>query len=176
MVDEENNKNKNEEFKVASERELNPKIVKLASAGKERKTIGEILLESSIVTKEQIEEALAKQKEEGGLRQKLGQILVESNVVSEDELLKALALQLDLPFYHKLPFNEVDPSLVKDVPIQFCRDNQVLPIAKDEFNVTVAVGDPLNLFPLDDLRLILSTNINMVVSPPSLILQAFSRS
>ena len=57
-------------------------------------------------------------------------------------MLKALAIQLDLPYYDRLPINDIDPGLVDSIPIQFCRDNMLLPIARDDFNVTVAVSDP----------------------------------
>ena len=90
-------------------------------------------------------------------------------------MLKALAIQLDLPYYDRLPINDIDPGLVDSIPIQFCRDNMLLPIARDDFNVTVAVSDPLNLFPIDDLRLILSTNINMIVCPPTVIENSINR-
>ena len=90
-------------------------------------------------------------------------------------MLRALAYQLDLPYYSRLPVNDIDPTLVDSIPISFCRDNKILPVAKDDFNVTVAVADPLNIFPLDDLRLILSTNINMIVSPPAVIENSINR-
>lgn len=138
----------------------------------QRRNLGEILIESKLITPEQLQEALAIQEAE---KKRLGEILIEKEWLTEEQMLKALALQLDLPYYDKLPVNEIDPELIKDIPIQFSRDNLILPIARDAFNVTVAVGDPLNIFPMDDLRLILSTNINMVVSSPSIITSAINR-
>jgi general secretion pathway protein E len=140
----------------------------------QRKTLGEILVESSTITPAQLQEALSEQKE-GGNKEKLGEILVSKEFVSEEDMLKALAFQLDLPYYTRLPINDIDPTLVDSIPINFCRDNRILPVARDDFNVTVAVSDPLNIFPLDDLRLILSTNINMIVSPPSVIENSINR-
>ena len=139
----------------------------------EHKTLGQILVESEAISMGQLEEALEAQ-EEGGAK-KLGELLVEKQVVTQEDMLRALATQLDLPYYERLPINDIDPSLVDNLPIQFCRDNKVLPIARDDFNVTVVVSDPLNLFPLDDLRLILSTNINMIVSPPTVIENSINR-
>ncbi len=137
-----------------------------------RKTLGEILVDSSTITTEQLEEALKSQEES---KQKLGEILIEKEYIGEEDVLKALAYQLDLPYYERLPINEIDPSLVDNIPIQFCRDNKILPVARDDFNVTVAVADPLNIFPLDDLRLILSTNINMIVASKSVIENSINR-
>jgi general secretion pathway protein E len=138
----------------------------------QRKTLGQILVESQALSQEQLDKALEKQAETKG---KLGEILVENDMISEEDMLRALAYQLDLPYYSRLPVNDIDPSLVDNIPIQFCRDNKILPVAKDDFNVTVAVADPLNIFPIDDLRLILSTNINMIVSPPAVIENAINR-
>jgi len=138
----------------------------------QRKTLGQILVESQALSAEQLTQALEKQAE---TQAKIGEILIESDMISEEDVLRALAYQLDLPYYSRLPVNDIDPSLVDSIPIQFCRDNKILPVAKDDFNVTVAVADPLNIFPLDDLRLILSTNINMIVSSPAVIENAINR-
>lgn len=136
------------------------------------KNLGEVLIDAKLISPEQLQEALDLQASE---KKRLGEILIEKEMITEEQMLKALSLQLDLPYYDKLPANEIDPDLIKDIPIQFSRDNLILPIARDAFNVTVAVGDPLNISPMDDLRLILATNINMVVSSPTVITSAINR-
>jgi general secretion pathway protein E len=140
----------------------------------QHKTLGQILIESKAISQKQLEDALREQSAEGNTK-KLGEVLVSKDFVTEENMLRALAMQLDLPYYDRLPLNDIDPTLVDNIPIQFCRDNKILPIARDDFNVTVVVADPLNIHPLDDLRLILSTNINMIVSSPSIIENAINR-
>ncbi|MCB9228117.1 MAG: type II secretion system ATPase GspE [Deltaproteobacteria bacterium] len=147
----------------------------VGSMRKARKSLGQILIESEALTEEQLKEALSYQGEGGSEKRKLGEILIDKAFISEEDMLKALAFQLDLPYYDKLPVNDIDPALVEGIPIQFARDNLILPIARDAFNVTVAVADPLNIFPMDDLRLILSTNINMIVCSPSIINHSINR-
>jgi general secretion pathway protein E len=169
-VDSENKKDKSGEASSGSPKWVNLPTVSFRKL--QRKTLGQILVETQTVSEEQLAKALEKQAQQGA---KLGEILIENDIVSEEEILRALAYQLDLPYYARLPVNDIDPSLVDNIPIQFCRDNKILPIAKDDFNVTVAVADPLNIFPLDDLRLILSTNINMIVSPPAVIENSINR-
>ncbi len=138
-----------------------------------KKTLGEILIESTSLTKEQLDDALKVQSAQDG--SKLGEILMEKNLATEEDILRALAHQLDLPYYNRLPVNDIDPALVDSIPINFCRDNKILPVARDDFSVTVAVADPLNIFPLDDLRLIISANISMVVTSTSQIENAINR-
>ncbi len=173
----EESSNKIEQTDGASQDDLAPRWAHLPTvdfSSLARKTIGQILVETQAISEKQLEEVLQHQAEEGNFK-KLGELLVEKEYVSEEAMLKALALQLDLPYYDRLPINDIDPALVDNIPIQFCRDNLILPIARDDFNVTVVVSDPLNIFPLDDLRLILSTNINMIVSPPSIIENSINR-
>ncbi len=141
----------------------------------QHKTLGEILIDANAITEEQLNEALKEQQQSQEFGKKLGEVLVEKEYITEEDMLRALAAQLDLPYYERLPVNDIDPTLIDNIPIGFCKDNKILPIARDDFNVTVAVADPLNIFPLDDLRLILSTNINMIVSSPRVIDNSINR-
>ena len=106
----------------------------------QHKTIGQILVENEAISEKQLEEALKDQSTYDEDQRKLGEVLVEKEFVTREDMLKALAIQLDLPYYDRLPINDIDPGLVDSIPIQFCRDNMLLPIARDDFNVTVAVS------------------------------------
>lgn len=144
------------------------------SSGLKNKPVGQILVETAQLTEEQLKQALNHQQEHVP-HQEIGEILKDLGYVSEDQLLVALAKQLDLRYYERLPIDDMDPSLVADIPMYFCKEHLIVPIAKDSFNITVAVADPLNIHPLDDLRLILSSNIIMVICPPRTILSTINR-
>lgn len=161
-----------EEERIKSNDEL-AQVQQVSVRKIQKRNLGDILVDAKLVSSAQLQSALQEQKRNSS--QKLGEILVEQAVIKQEELLKALAYQLDLQYYERLPFNDIDPRLVDQIPISFCKDNKVVPIARDDFNVTVAVSDPLNIYPLDDLRLILSTNIVMVVSSEAVINQTINR-
>lgn len=131
-----------------------------------RKSLGEILVERKKITEEQLREALRQQQVRGD---KVGKILVDSEVIEQNELLQSLAIQLELPYLESLPYNDIDPELVRDLAIGFCTQNLVVPVSRDELGVTVAVNDPLGVAAVDDLRLILGTNIYRVVCPRHVI-------
>ena len=139
----------------------------------QRKLLGEIMLEDGLVDDQQLTDALEKQKEQPEL--KIGEILMNLGYITEDQLLKTIAKQLDLKFYDKLPLDHIDPTLVSEIPMQYCKENNIVPVAKDLFNITLAVSDPLNLYPVDDLRLIFSSNVNIIVCSPSVIISAINR-
>src|SRR5689334_7229490 len=104
-----------------SEDKTAPKWTRLPSVdfrSLQHKTLGQILVESKTISEKQLAEALREQNEEGNTK-KLGEVLVANNYVSEEDMLKALAIQLDLPYYDRLPINDIDPMLVDNIPIQF---------------------------------------------------------
>jgi len=138
-----------------------------------QRTLGEILVERKKITEEQLREALRIQAQRGGT-QKVGAILIESELVDQSDILQGLAIQLELPYLDQLPINEIDAELVRDLSISFCSQNLIVPISRDATGVTVAVHDPLNISAVDDLRLILGSNIFRVVCPKATIESAIN--
>lgn len=131
-----------------------------------RKSLGEILVERKKITEEQLREALRQQVVRGD---KVGKILVDTEIIEQNELLQGLAIQLELPYLDSLPYTDIDPDLVRNLTISFCSQNLIVPISRDELGVTVAVNDALTVSAVDDLRLILGTNIYRVVCPKHVI-------
>ncbi len=117
-----------------------------------RLDLGEILLETTGLTPGQLEEARDKQAETG---HRLTDILVAANWVSSDEVLQALAHQLDLPVRPSIRADVVDETLIERVPISFCKNHVILPLQREmDGSVRVAVCNPHDLGPLDDLRVL----------------------
>ena len=88
-----------------------------ASPAPRRLDLGEILLETTSLTEDQLEAAREKQAASG---RRLADVLVASNLVSSDEVLEALARQLDLPVRPNIRVDVVDETLIERVPISFC--------------------------------------------------------
>ena len=74
------------------------------------KKIGELLVESGLITKEQLEEALAATKDHKGLR--LGSILVKKGYAAEIDIAQTLSYQLGIPFVD-IAAATVDPEAIK---------------------------------------------------------------
>ena len=134
--------------------------------------LGEILVAQGCVTVDKVEEALVTQAEKGG---RLGEILVQMKVVREDDVLRALAEQLDLPFLKELKVEEVDSALIAGLPINFVKQWKFLPLRKVGNVVDVAVGDPLETFAFDDLRVIMKADLRTFICPPQKIIDAINQ-
>ncbi len=136
--------------------------------------LGEILLRTTSLTEQQLDEALGLQFKES---KPLGEILVTRNLISPHELLKALCEQLEIPFIDDLRPNEIDAALVKDIPINYAKSKEVLPMAflPQENLLMVATSNPFNLAVLEDLRILTGKNIDLVVSSSTRIQDAINR-
>ena len=114
--------------------------------------IGGLLLREGRLSEEQLEEARERAAETG---RSLGAVLVEQGTVSEEEMLAAIGRALALPVRREIPLDELDEALAERVPIGFAKTHGILPLGRDESGaVRVAVSNPFDTAPLDDLRLL----------------------
>jgi general secretion pathway protein E len=135
--------------------------------------LGEILLQTTKLTPEKLQEALAAQQgEQAGLR--LGEILVRMRAVSEEQVLRGVAAQLDYPFLAKIDKDAVPPELIKRVPINFAKQARVLPIAMEGSSVRVAIADPLDTAAQESLAILLGAPVAPEVALPQVVLDAIN--
>ena len=110
--------------------------------------LGEILVEEFALPAERLEAALAVQAVKG-LR--LGTTLVEMKALAAETLARALARQFELPFAATLADDQANTELLAELPIGFVKEYLVFPLALQEGRLRVAIADPLDFHPLNDL-------------------------
>ncbi len=122
---------------------------------KVRKRLGEMLIEAGLIQEEQLPALLAEQRQSG---MKLGDFLVSRGIVKEEDIIDLLSRQLQIP---KLDFDRhtVDPQLAKLVPQELAMKHQVVPLARDDFVLQVAMVDPMDIQVLDTIER--STNLEV---------------
>ncbi|MFP4501471.1 MAG: type II secretion system ATPase GspE [Candidatus Hydrogenedentota bacterium] len=121
----------------------------------------EILIRNGNIHLEQVTEALELQK----IRPKrIGEILLDLGYANEEDVLRALSEQFEIPFQPSIR-DEVDSALTTKVPINFIREYHMVPYKQNGAAYYVAVNDPVNLLPLDDLRLLLGGPVLPILTP-----------
>ena len=138
----------------------------------QQRYVGEILVRRGALSPDRLEEMLGLAKEKGA---RLTDVLLAARAVEEEALVRALADELGLPWITKIDAKDIGPELVDKVPINFARQHTVLPISEKNGVVTVAVADPLDPTPLDDLRAVLGKPVEAVVAPSDAIIDAINR-
>ncbi len=137
----------------------------------EERSLGSILLETTSLTEEQLEQALAVQRERGA---KLGEVLVQLKFLRTEDVLKALSIQLGFPYENKIDVDSISTDLIANLPINYAKQNEVLPIKKERGSVMVAIADPTNFYALDDLRMLYGCDIKPIIASSYEIVNAIN--
>ena len=130
--------------------------------------LGQKLIDSELVTPEQVDSALEEQRRTG---QRLGEILVAHGALTEEDLAKTLADINGLP-YEDLRLDPPEPAVFDDVPAAFCRRQTVLPVRYVDDALVIAVSDPRDIQTLDDLKVLIGAPIRPVVTAVGPLRQA----
>jgi len=117
--------------------------------------IGEILKEKGLITEEQLDNALSEQRTSGKL---LGKILVEKGFVSEADILSVLSVQLGMKEID-LSNVKVPKDLLERVPSSVAKAYKIVPVRMEGNTLIVAMGNPMNVQILDDLRFMLDCEV-----------------
>lgn len=83
-----------------------------------------------------------------------------------------LADQLGMCICTDLSNLEISRERLKQVPYPFAKKHVILPIKESEGLVTIAMADPLNLTPLEELRFLLHSDVETVYTPRDILLSA----
>jgi general secretion pathway protein E len=127
------------------------------------KTIRNFLVQKGFLSREQLEEITRVQDEKG-----VGffEAAVESGVLAEEDYLRAVSEFLDFPYRPKIDA-QVNPTILSKVPLSFIKENKVIPICEEDGTCLVAVHDPFNMAPVDDLKMLLGMPLSVIVCPLS---------
>ncbi len=135
--------------------------------------LGQILLRETRLSPEQLERARIRQAEN---HERLADVLVEEGFLNADEVLHALGHQQGLAVLSDIDPEEIDETLLPTVPITFAKQHRVLPLGwASEGVLRVAVADPLDLAPIDDLHLLFDgAEIELVLAREPVLLNAIN--
>ena len=130
--------------------------------------LGDMLLQASLISKEQLASALEYQKAIGG---KLGVILVKLHFINEDRLADFLSQQQRIPVVH-LGNRKIDPALMKLIPRETAEKHDILPLFREGNSLTVVTPDPTDYPVIDELAFMTGLKIQTVLATRSEVTKA----
>lgn len=122
--------------------------------------LGQILINSGVLTEDQLEQALVRQK---GSNKRLGQILVDNHFLTEMQIIRSLEKQLSIS-YVDLSAVSIDSSLSTLVPEELARSNLIVPVKREGSVLTVATADPLDYNGINDIGIYTKLKVNPVIA------------
>lgn len=120
----------------------------------------DILINGKLIKQKDLDKALAIQKKSGG---SLGKILIDQGYVSQQALMVIMSEQLNIPPIDLSKY-KIDKELTKIIPEKIARHYSLVPISKLGSVLTVATSDPLNVFAIDDLKMMTKYKIDLVIA------------
>ena len=142
---------------------------------KEKKRIGDMLIDAGKITPEDLQKALDEQKRSGT---KLGNALVDMGFVTDNDIVQTLCQQLRLE-----SVNLQAVAISRDV-LSRCQDSAVLkkyvviPYEFDAYDskyLKLAMADPMDIIAIDDMTFITGMQISPVVASAKDIMAAIDR-
>lgn len=133
--------------------------------------LGEILVEKGIITPKELELAVSQQQRTKKL---LGQILIERGLITEKKLLQTLAEQQGIAFM-ELKNAKFDEKVLKAVPAKFVWHYKIMPVGIEENVLTIAISNPFEVWPIDDLESHLGLRVEKVLATSEDILFAINK-
>ncbi len=113
-----------------------------------RKRLGDLLVESGMVTSNELEEALTAKSE----NEKLGDYFINKGMITERQLIEVLEFQLGIPHVDLSRFS-IHSELIQLVPAELAKSNLIIPLKKERNKLTVAMADPMDYFAIEELRM-----------------------
>ncbi len=133
--------------------------------------LGDLLVKENLISQQQLKEALEYQRVNGG---RLGNCLIRLGFVTDDEITAILSRQYGVPSIN-LSFFDIDPSIVKLIPVETAQKYQILPLSRVGSTLTIAMIDPTNVFAMDDIKFMTGFNIEPVVASETAIREAIDK-
>ena len=129
------------------------------------------LVESSLISQDQLEMALQEQGKSGG---SLGYNLVKTGAISEKAFSEFLSQIYGVPALD-LDEIEADEHSIELIPPEVATKFQVVPVSREGRVLTVAMANPDNIFALDDIKFITGLDVRPVVTTENAIKRAIDR-
>lgn len=144
-----------------------------------RLRIGDVLVQSGIITNDELLQALDYSKENNV---KIGKAVVSLNFATESDICEALGQQLGMPVFSDLSKLTIDSTTVSMLPENLARQKRALAISQS-FNentgnnvVTVVIADPLDYPGRDEIQDKLEPNeVDFVIAPEMEIVHYLSQ-
>ncbi|MBO1005593.1 GspE/PulE family protein [Pseudogracilibacillus auburnensis] len=134
-----------------------------------RKRLGDLLVESKLITSEQLEKTL----QDKSPNQKLGDALLQYGYITEQQLIEVLEFQLGIPHVslYRYPF---DVNLFSLISKDTAKRNLIIPLKKDRDKLFVAMNDPMDFYMIEDLRLATGFQIETAIATKDDILKSIN--
>jgi general secretion pathway protein E len=130
-----------------------------------------LLLKNTSLTEEQLNALLSMHSGSGTLRDQL----TKKDSATADELISELCARLGINYMKDIPVNDIPVDLIRNIPINFAKKHDVLPLREEANQVFILTTNPLNQKILDDLRVLFKKRTVPVMTTKNRLIDGINR-
>lgn len=141
---------------------------------KEKKRLGDMLIDEGLITEEQLVKALKTAKESG---KRIGETLVEGGFTTDAAIMTALSRQLGIDTVSLIGV-QIPDEMLSLVNGSVLRKHRMVPLEYYNGNMNVvlmAMADPMDMVAIDDFHIVTNLEVEPVLALPNEIMMALDR-
>ncbi|MCX7978448.1 MAG: ATPase, T2SS/T4P/T4SS family, partial [Bdellovibrionaceae bacterium] len=105
----------------------------------------------------------------------IGKVLALKEYASNEEVVSELARELGIDFIREIPVGEISGDMVRDIPINYAKQNALLPWKEEGENILVLTSNPINLKAFDDLQALRGKRVRIILTTHMKLQDAINR-
>lgn len=125
-----------------------------------KKRLGEILIDSKVITEEILNKALDIQK---GTGRKLGEVLVEEGFTTNEQIVNAVKNQLGIQLIN-LDNIHIRQEIINTIQENVARKYEVIPVDLINGQLIITMSDPLNYFAIEEIKIATGYVVKVAIS------------
>ena len=134
--------------------------------------MADVFVSSGLVSEEQLAQATEKQRQLK-TQEPIGDLLVSMGLITERDRVRCLGEQWGVP-YVDLTEIQIPDEVTSAVTQELARRFKVIPIERTPKRLTLAMKNPLDIFAIDEIRLITGKEVEAVIATEEDIINAIS--
>ena len=132
--------------------------------------IADVLIEDGLLLPNQLEEAIGMQQKEGG---RLLKILTDKQFVTDQDMTVSMGRCLNTPLINLAKLH-VPEEVMSLVPRDMAKTNKLVPIARINGKLFVAMADPTNVLAVDDVKRRVQLDVVPMIATEKSVLDALA--
>ena len=135
--------------------------------------IQNLLSKATNLSPEQVRTVLSIPSQKGFAN--IGEHLQSKDYTSADDIVSDLCQEMGFRFMKDIPVADIPVDLVRDLPINYAKQNFILPFREETDKIIALISNPTNLKSLDDLRVLYGKEVEPIISTAPKIQDAINR-
>jgi general secretion pathway protein E len=131
-----------------------------------------LLKKGTSVTDEQLQRLLRAPDAKGRV---LNDLVAKLNLQTPEEALAELCKHVGVEFMKEIPINDIAIDLVRDIPINYAKQQEILPFKLEQDRVHILTTNPLNHKALEDMRVRFGKRVHPIATTSTRLQDAINR-